>query len=134
MIRKTIILVAVTFAVLMSIPDNEGHISFAVENTWAARASDPGESSLRFLRFRSSEAPRPAEELGFLVGNRLHFGWPCWAVYLDSGREIHSGGDIWYMKIDLWKSAANLLVAILTGIGASFLLWIVHRNRANPAD
>ena len=59
----------------------------------------------------------------------MHFGWPCWAVYLDGGREEHAGKDVWYVKIDLWKSVANLFVAIPVGIVAAGLVEIVKRRR-----
>lgn len=130
MIRRSAFLIAVVFFALMCVPGNEGQISFAVENGWAARGPDRGESQFRFLRMRSRGAPRPGAELGFLVGNRRHFGWPCWSAYLDSGRETHSNTDIWYFKIDLFKSAANFLVAIPIGIGVACLGGIVNQRRS----
>jgi hypothetical protein len=78
---------------------------------------------------RSPGAPHPVAEPGFLVGNRRHFGWPFWAVYLDAGSEEHSGRDAWYVKIDLWKSAANSSVAILLGIVAAGLAEYLRRRR-----
>jgi hypothetical protein len=126
---KLIACILAAFAVVMCVPTNEGAISFSVENTWAASGPGPGESRVRFVRFRSSQAPRPEKERGFLVGNRWHFGFPCWAVYVDTGREQYSGLYIWYAKADLVRSLANLLFVVPIGAACAWLLSMIGKRK-----
>lgn len=126
---KLIVCILAAFAVLMCVPAKEGAISFSVENTWAASGPGPGESGARFVRFRSADAPHPGKERGSLVGNRWHFGFPCWAVYLDAGKEGYSGSDIWYVKLDLVKALANLIFVVSIGAACAWLLSILGRRR-----
>ncbi len=121
------LMLSVLFLVLlMCTVKNEGGISFAVENTWAA-SHWPDEQPLRYARLRSSGAPKP-EEGGFLVGQRWHSGFPCWSLYVDAGTNQDSGLNVWYAKLDLYKTTANGFVALALGFSCS-LLQLYMRNR-----
>jgi hypothetical protein len=113
--------------VLMSTVKKEGAISFAVENTWAA-SHWPDEQPLRYVRLRSSGAPKPGDG-GFIVGQRWHSGFPYWSLYVDAGTNRVSGLKVWYAKLDLYKTTANWLVALVIGFSCSLLQFYVRNQK-----
>ena len=125
------------FTVFMCMVKKEGRISFAVGNNWAA-SKFPDEQPLRFIRLRSSEAPDPEEGLYHLEGQRWHSGFPCWALYIDAGtiRNVDastirdSGLNVWYAKLDIYKTLANWFIGFSMGIGCSLLQCLIRPQRA----
>jgi hypothetical protein len=106
----------------MCIPGKEGSVSFAVENLWTTfKDPDIDWPQLQHFRFRSRSAPIPNFGKDHFTGERWHFGFPCWAFYVDVGTvknldTKHSlEPKVWYAKLDLYRTLINGLVGLMAG-------------------
>lgn len=114
----------------MCIHGKEGRVSFAIENLWT-RFKDPDIDGpqLQHIRFRSHNAPVPSTGKGFLAdemlhftGERWHFGFPCWAFYIDVGTVRDFGiknsleQKVWYAKLDIYRTLTNSAVGFVAGL------------------
>ncbi|MFA5291984.1 MAG: hypothetical protein WC496_03015 [Phycisphaerae bacterium] len=105
-------------AILISIPGREGRVAFSIENLWTARLDEIDSHHLRYVRFRSLNAPKPDETVSrtppdFFEGIRWHFGFPCRYLVVDSGIRKNTGEHIWYAKLDIHRIFVNGITGIL---------------------
>ena len=64
--------------------------------------------------------PQPTDQI--FRGHRWHFGYPCWALYIDVSDE----STVWYAKLDAAPLIANALCAVAL---ATFLVLLARRPK-----
>jgi len=94
---------------LMAIHGNEGYIRAHPENLFTSGGGH---------RIEYATWCRPQLTGQFFEGNRWHFGFPCWALYLD----VSTQSDAWYAKLDLPRFVANWLCATILAVIAALVL------------
>jgi hypothetical protein len=101
---------------LMMIHGSEGHVGAYPENLFTTGTRGRLEATW--------SRPQPTEE--FFEGQRWHFGFPCWAFYLD----VSTQTGAWYALLDFERLFANWLVALVVALIAVLLVGRLKPNNS----